>query len=167
MTNVIKKKLEQFISKSSLKAIDEQIAHYPEDQRQSAVMRALMIVQEECNHLNTELMDAVAEYLDMPAIAVYEVATFYSLYEHEPVGKHIISVCRSISCHLRGADNIIRDLETHLGIQCGQTTKDACFTLKTAECLGACVNAPMMQIDKDYHEHLHADGLSEILEKYN
>ena len=167
MTNEIKKNLEQFISESSIKAIDEQIAHYPLDQRQSAVMRALMIVQEECNHLTAQLMDAVAEYLDMPAIAVYEVATFYSLYEHEPVGKHMISVCRSISCHLRGADKIIKDLETHLGIQCGQTSKDACFTLKQAECLGACIDAPMMQIDKDYHKCLHRDSLSEILEKYN
>jgi NADH-quinone oxidoreductase subunit E len=167
MTNETKKKLEQVISDASIKAINEQIAHYPDDQRQSAVMRALMIVQEECNHLTTELMDAVADYLNMPSIAVYEVATFYSLYEHEPVGKHVISVCRSISCHLRGADKIINNLEQILSIECGQTTKDACFTLKTAECLGACVNAPMMQIDKDYHERLHADGLSEILEKYN
>ena len=167
MTNEFKKALQQFISESSIAAIDEQIAKYPEDQRQSAVMSALMIVQEECNHLNTELMDAVADYLNMPAIAVYEVATFYSLYEHEPVGKHIITICRSISCYLRGSDKILSELEGHLGVDCGQTTIDGCFTLKTAECLGACVNAPMMQIDKDYHERLHAEGLSEILEKYN
>lgn len=167
MTNEIKKNLEQFISESSIKAIDEEITHYPLDQRQSAVMRALMIVQEECNHLTPQLMDAVAKYLDMPAIAVYEVATFYSLYEHEPVGKHVISVCRSISCHLRGSDQIVNNLEEQLGIQCGQTSKDARFTLKQVECLGACVDAPMMQIDKDYHKSLHADRLPKILEKYN
>ena len=159
--------LKQLISEAGIKAIDEEIEHYPADERQSVVMRALTIVQEELNHLTPQLMDAVAAYLDMSSIAVYEVATFYSLYEHQAVGKHIISVCRSISCHLRGADNIIKQLEQQLGVSCGQTSQNQRFTLKQVECLGACVDAPMMQIDKDYHKCLRADSLSEILETYN
>lgn len=160
------KKLTSLLSKNAIKQIDHEISHYPCDQKQSAVMKALAIAQQECNHLTQELMDAVADYLDMPAIAVYEVATFYTMYEHEPVGKNVIHVCRSISCHLRGSDKILENLESHLGIQCNETTSDGRFTLKQAECLGACIHAPMMLINKDYHENLSTEKLAQIIETY-
>lgn len=154
------------VSEKAIDEIDENIKNYPEGCQQSAVMRALTIAQEECGHLTPQLMDAIADYLDMPAIAVYEVASFYSLYEHQPVGENIIFVCRSISCYLRGADKIVSELEQHLEVKCGETSPDGKFTLKTAECLGACVNAPMMQVNKTYHENLTKDKLSGILEQY-
>lgn len=166
MTDKTEKKLTSLLSKQAITQINDEILHYPGDQKQSAVMKTLAIVQDECNHLTQELMDAVADYLDMPAIAVYEVATFYTMYEHEPVGKNVIHVCRSISCHLRGSDHILKKLESHLGIQCNQTTADGRFTLKQAECLGACIHAPMMLVNKDYHENLNAEHLAEILESY-
>ena len=166
MTDKTENKLVSFLSKKAINQINDEILKYPSDQKQSAVMKTLTIAQEECNHLTQELMDAVAEYLSMPAIAVYEVATFYTMYEHEPVGKNVIHVCRSISCHLRGSDHILKNLESHLGIQCNQTTADGKFTLKQAECLGACIHAPMMQVNMDYHENLKAENLAEILESY-
>jgi NADH-quinone oxidoreductase subunit E len=158
--------LEDLVSEQAIAEIDQNLKKYPSDAKQSAVMRALMVVQEEKGYLTPELMDAVAKYLDMPSIAVYEVATFYSMYEHKPVGENIIHVCRSISCHLRGAKQVISELEQQLNVMCGQTTADGKFTLKTAECLGACVNAPMMQINKTYHECLSKEKLPEILEQY-
>jgi NADH-quinone oxidoreductase subunit E len=112
-------------------------------------------------------MDAVADYLQMPPIAVYEVATFYSMYEHEKGGRHRIYVCKSISCHLRGAPKVIQDLEERLSIQCGETTEDGRFTLKTAECLGACVYAPVVQVGKNYHECVDGQALDEILKQYS
>jgi NADH-quinone oxidoreductase subunit E len=166
MTQELKKTLPELLSKEAIKEINKEISHYPENQKQSVVMRALTIVQDEFQFLTEDLMNAVADYLEMPAIAVYEVATFYSMYEHEPVGKNLIYVCHSISCYLKGSDAIISSLEENLGVQCGQTTADGEFTLKKAECLGACIYAPMMQINKDYHESLTHDDLPEILEKY-
>jgi NADH-quinone oxidoreductase subunit E len=166
MTETLNKTLKDLISKQGLSEIDANIQKYPADNRQSAVMRALAIVQDEKNHLTEELMNAVAEYLQMPAIAVYEVATFYSMYEHEPVGENTIHVCRSISCHLRGSDDIINSLENHLGVKCGGTTADGKFTLKKAECLGACVHAPMMQINKKYHENLTTENVQDIVDSY-
>ena len=166
MTEQQKLKLSDLVSNRTIKEIDACISQYPADYKQSAVMRALTLVQEEKNHLTQELMDAVADYLEMPCIAVYEVATFYSMYEHEPVGENVIYVCRSISCHLRGSDQIVKHLEGQLGIQCGETTADGKFTLKQAECLGACVNAPMMQVNKTYHENLDKENLAEILNQY-
>lgn len=166
MTEQQIKILSDLVSSQTLNEIDECIKQYPADNQQSAVMRALMLVQEEKNHLTQELMDAVAVYLDMPPIAVYEVATFYSMYEHKPVGENVIHVCHSISCHLRGSDEILEELENQLGVKCGQTSADGKFTLRKAECLGACVNAPMMQINKSYHENLDKQKLTEILETY-
>lgn len=166
MTENVTKKLTDLISKDSINEISKELKKYPVEQKQSAVMATLRIVQEENGHLTTELMDSVAEFLEMPSISVYEVATFYSMYELKPVGKNQIHVCRSISCHLRGADKIVAALESKLGINCGQTTKDGKFSLKSAECLGACVNAPMMQVNKSYHENLTESNVDEILEQY-
>ncbi len=161
------KLLRQFISPSRIEEIDEWIAKYPVDAQQSAVMSALRIVQEEHGSLTTELMDAVAEYLGMAPISVYEVATFYTMYERAPIGDHLINVCTNISCQLSGSQEIVNYLENKLEIKLGETTKDCRYTLRSVECLGACVNAPMMQVDKDYHENLSTDKIDQILEHYD
>jgi NADH-quinone oxidoreductase subunit E len=146
--------------------IDAWIAKYPPEQKQSAVMGALSIVQEaNGGYLTTELMDAVAEYLEMAPIAVYEVATFYSMYELKPVGKHKICVCTNVSCMLCGSDDIVAHLKQKLNIGFGETTVDNKFTLKEVECLGACGGAPMMQIGKTYYENLSSEKIDEILAK--
>jgi len=160
------KLIRQFISVAGVKEIDKWIAKYPKSERQSAVMSALMVAQEEHGFLTKELMDAIADYLEMPSIAVYEVATFYSMYEHKPVGRHLINVCTNISCKLRNSAEIVDHLEKKLKIKLGETTEDGLFTLRAVECLGACVNAPMMQVDKDYHENLSADKVDAVLAKY-
>lgn len=149
------------------KEIDHWIAKYPEGQQRSAVMQALMIVQEAApgRCLDAGRIQAVAEYLDLPAIAAQEVATFYSMYEHKPVGRYKIGLCTNISCKLRGSDEIEHHLEKKLGIGLGETTKDGKFTLKEVECLGACIGAPMCQINRDYHEHLTVEKLDKILDE--
>ncbi len=161
------KLLHQFLSKAAINEIDEWIAKYPANERQSAVMRALMVGQEEQGYLTPHLMDAIADYLNMPPIAVYEVATFYSMYEHKPLGRHLINVCTSISCKLCGSSKIVNYLEEKLAIKLGETSADGKYTLRAVDCLGACVNAPMMQIDKDYHENLNAEKIDKILEQYD
>ncbi|WP_133130551.1 NADH-quinone oxidoreductase subunit NuoE [Legionella yabuuchiae] len=166
MTESSAKLLHQYISKARVQEIDHWIAKYPDQEKQSAVMSALRIVQEEHGFLTQELMDAVAEYLDMPAIAVYEVATFYTMYEQKPVGRHQINVCTNISCKLCDSDEVVTHLENKLDVKLGQTTKDGRFTLRSVECLGACVNAPMMQVDKDYHEKLTPEKIDAVLEQY-
>lgn len=159
-------KLESFVSLERMEDINSWIAKYPIDQRQSAVMSTLRIVQEEHGHLTPELMDAVADYLNMPRIAVYEVASFYTMYALEPVGKHLINVCTNISCKLKNSDAIVDCLEKKLDIKLGETTCDGRFTLKAVECLGACIGAPMMQVDNEYHEHLTTESIDSVLEKY-
>ncbi|MFY7698456.1 MAG: NADH-quinone oxidoreductase subunit NuoE [Legionella sp.] len=156
----------QYMPANRMQEIDNWIAKYPPEQRQSAVMATLMIVQEEHRYLTPTLMDAVAAYLGMPAIAVYEVASFYTMYEHKPCGRHLINVCTNISCQLRNSAAVVSHLEETLGIKLGETTADGRFTLRAVECLGACVNAPMMQVDKDYHENLTADKIDTVLEAY-
>lgn len=147
-----------------LKEIDVWTAKYPADKKQSAVMSALRIVQDQNRGFLTEdLMDAVAEYLDMRPIAVYEVATFYSMYELEPVGKHKICVCTNISCMLCGSDTVAGHFAKKLGIKFGETTVDGRFTLKEVECLGACVNAPMVQIGDVYYENLTEEKIDQVL----
>lgn len=145
--------------------IDQWVAKYPADQKQSAVMPALRIVQDaNGGWLTTELMDVIADYLSMPTIAVYEVATFYSMYELKPVGRHKISVCTNISCMLCGSDGIVTHLQNKLGIKMGQTTADGKYTLKEVECLGACAGAPMFQIGRHYYENLSAEKVDQILD---
>ena len=158
--------LHQLVSAQRMQEIDHWIAKYPDDQKQSAVMSSLRIVQEEHGHLTTELMDAVADYLDMSPIAVYEVASFYTMYEHQPIGKHLVNVCTNISCMLRDSAGVVDHLQMKLGIKLGETTDDGRFTLRSVECLGACVNAPMMQVDKDYHENLTPESIDKVLEQY-
>ncbi|MCU7920547.1 MAG: NAD(P)H-dependent oxidoreductase subunit E [Candidatus Thiodiazotropha sp. (ex Dulcina madagascariensis)] len=145
--------------------IDRWIAKYPPEWKQSAVMGALMILQDDNGGwLTTQLMDDIAAYLDMPAIAVYEVATFYSMYELKPVGKHKICVCTNVSCMTNKSDIIVEHLEKKLGIRFGQVTEDGRFSLKEVECLGACGGAPMMQIGKQYYENLTPEIVDAILE---
>ena len=153
------------ISAESKAEIDKWIAKYPADKKESAVMAALHIVQDQnAGYLTNDLIDAVAEYLEMPAIAVYEVATFYSMYERDSVGKHKICVCTNISCMLCGSDAIVTHLEKKLGIKLGETTADGRFTLKEVECLGACVNAPMLQLGREYHEKLTTEKLDKLID---
>lgn len=153
------------LSEAVIAEIDVWVAKYPADQKQSAVMGALHAVQDDNNgSLTTELMDAIADYLEMPAIAVYEVATFYSMYELKPVGKHKIAVCTNISCLLCGSDEIVDHLNNKLGVKFGQTTEDGRFTLKEVECLGACGGAPMFQIGKTYYENLTTEKVDQILD---
>ncbi|MCW9025384.1 MAG: NADH-quinone oxidoreductase subunit NuoE [Gammaproteobacteria bacterium] len=153
------------ITDESRAEIDKWIAKYPADKKNSAVMAALRIMQDQNKgFLTNDLMDAVAEYLEMPAIAVYEVATFYSMYELEAVGKHKICVCTNISCMLRGSDEIVAHLNKRLGIGLGETTSDGRITLKEVECLGACVEAPMFQIGDTYHGDLTPEKIDKILD---
>jgi len=153
------------LSLRSRTEIDQWLTKYPEDQKQSAVIPALSIVQEENNGWVTpELMDAVADYLEMPQVSVYEVASFYSMIDTAPVGKHKISVCTNLSCTLCGADKIVSHIESRLGIRLGETTPDGKFTLKVEEeCLAACGGGPMMVIDGHYYEHLTPEEVDRIL----
>ncbi len=167
MSSTAKPKPVERLSAEIRAQVDREIAKYPPDRRSSAVMAALRIVQEHHGWLSAELMGAVADYLDMPPIAVSEVATFYSMYDLKPVGRHKVCVCTNISCLLNGSDHIVAHLEQRLGVKLGETTPDGKFTLKQAECLGACVGAPMMQIGKTYYEHLTPAKLDEILKGFD
>lgn len=151
------------LSAKTCAKIDTWCAKFPDDQRQSAVLSALHIVQEEHGWLTKPLMNAVADYLCMPRIAVYEVATFYSMYSLKPVGKHKICVCTNISCLLCGSQQIIDHLHKRLGIKPGETSADGKFTLQEVECLAACTKAPVLQLDKDYHENLTPEKIDQIL----
>jgi NADH-quinone oxidoreductase subunit E len=165
MAAVMNQNPSELISAESRAEIDKWIAKYPPEQKQSAVMAALRIVQDaNGGYLTTELMDAVAEYLDMPSISVYEVATFYSMYELEPVGKHKICICTNISCMLCGSDDVVAHLKKRLNIGLGETTADGRITLKEVECLGACVGAPMLQIGEHYYENLTPESIDQILD---
>ena len=146
--------------------IDHWVKKYPEGQQRSALLAALRAAQHENNgYLTSELMDGIAEYLDLPQIWVYEAASFYSMFELEPVGRHSISLCTNISCMLRGADDLLEHIETKLGIKLGQTTPDKRIYLKKEEeCLAACCGAPMMMVDHVYHENLTPEKVDEILD---
>ena len=145
--------------------IDKWILKYPPEWRQSAVMGALVLVQDDNGgYLTTELMDRVAAYLDMAPIAVYEVVSFYSMYERKPVGRHKICVCTNVSCMVNGSDRIVEYLEKKLGIKMGQSSSDGKYTLKEVECLGACGGAPMFQIGNKYYENLTIELVDSILD---
>ena len=153
------------ISTAAKKEIDQWIKKYPEDWKSSAVMQALKIVQKENNNfLTEELINDVALYLDMPPIAVAEVATFYENFNHKPVGKHVIRFCHTISCMLNGADDLIKYTEKKIGAKVGDVSKDGLVSIKKVECLGACRHAPMFQIDDKYYEDLTKEKIDLILE---
>ena len=141
------------------------VARYPEGRQQSAVMPLLDLAQRQNgNWLPRSVMDYVADFLEMPRIRVYEVATFYTMYNKAPVGRHLIQVCRTTPCWLCGSDDLVRRVKEKVGIGIGQTSDDGEFTLVEVECLGACVNAPMVQINDDYFEDLDPDRLSAVLD---
>ncbi len=146
--------------------IDRWLAKFPPDRRRSAVLAALRAAQHQ-NHgwLTTGLMDSVAEYLGLPPIQVYEVASFYSMFETKPAGRVHVSVCTNISCMLCGAERIVEAVEKHLGIKTGESTPDGKFYLKREEeCLAACNNAPMMMVDHVYHENLTPESAIKVLD---
>lgn len=152
------------LSDTELAEINREIAKYPGDRKQSAVMAALTIAQRERGWISNDLIERIAELLDLPPIHVAEVATFYSMYDLKPVGRHKICVCTNISCMLRGSDEVVAHLEKRLGIKVGETTRDGRFTLKSVECLAACGGAPMMQIGDEYHENLDPTRIDSILD---
>lgn len=144
--------------------LDDWNLRYPPEQKRSGIFEALRLVQEQNQgSLTVELMDAVASYLDIPNISVYEVATFYSLYNLQPVGRHVIDVCTNISCSLNGSNRIVDHLKNTLKIGFNETTKDNQFTLREVECLGACVAPPVCQIGKQYYENLSPEKIDAIL----
>lgn len=156
----------QGLSNHVREEIDGWLTRFPVDQKQSAVLGALRAVQHEVGYLPVEQMDAVAEYLSMPAISVYEVASFYSMYELKPVGKHTISICTNLSCMLCGADEVVEHLTSKLGVNLGESTPDGKYYLKQEEeCLAACCGAPMMQVDHVYHEKLTIEKIDKILDE--
>jgi len=141
-------------------------ARFPQGKQRSAVISALHAAQHENEgYLTAELMNAVADYLDLPTIQVYEVATFYSMFQTKPVGRHNVAICTNVSCMLRGADDIVDHVESKLGIKLGQSTEDGRIYLKREEeCLAACCGAPMMMVNHKYHENLTAEQVDEILD---
>ncbi len=146
--------------------IDRWTARFPEGKQRSAVISALHAVQHENGgYLTAEYMNAIAEYLSLPTIHVYEVATFYSMFQTKPVGRHNVAICTNISCMLRGADEIVEHVEAKLGVRLGESTKDGRIYLKREEeCLAACCGAPMMMVNHKYHEDLNKEKVDEILD---
>ncbi len=143
------------------------IRRYPEGRHKSALLPLLHIAQAESDGwLSVPVMDRVAELLNIQPIEVYEVASFYSMYQLHPVGKCLIEVCRTSSCWLRGSNDIVAHIEQKLGIKDGETTPDGKFTLRTVECLGSCGTAPMLQIGEKFHENLTLDKVDVLLEEY-
>lgn len=153
------------LSQSVRTKIDHWIKRYPADQKRSAVIAALTFVQDEHGWLSDASMEAVADYLEMPKIAVYEVATFYDMYHLEPVGRHVIDVCTNVSCMLSGCDKIVSHLKKSLQIDVNETTADGKFTLREVECLAACAGGPMFQVGKKYYEHLTPEKVDAILKE--
>ena len=146
--------------------IDRWTARFPEEQKRSAVIGALHAVQHvNEGYLTAELMNGVADYLDLPTIQVYEVATFYSMFQTKPVGRHNVAICTNVSCMLRGGEELVEHVEERLGIKLGESTEDGRIYLKCEEeCLAACCGAPMMMVDHKYHENLTTEKVDEILD---
>lgn len=148
------------------KKIQEILAKYPPERKKSAVMPLLDLAQRQNNNwISKEVIAKIAEILEMPEIKVYEVASFYTMYNLKPVGKYLLQFCRTTPCMLRGIDQIIKDCKEKLGIEMDETTVDGLFTLKEVECLGACVNAPIVQINDDFAEDLTSENFFKILDE--
>ena len=160
--------VETILSTHEREEIDSWLKRYPEDQSQSALLAALRAVMHEDHYLSIDKMDAVADYLNISKIAVYEVASFYSMYEldEKAAAKNVIAICTNVSCMLNGSDKIVEHVEDKLGIRSGESTSDKKFFLKVEEeCLAACCGAPMMQVNHVYHENLTIDKVDEILDE--
>jgi NADH-quinone oxidoreductase subunit E len=146
--------------------IDHWLTKYPPNQRQSAIVPALLIAQRyHQGWLPRALIDAVADYIRMPRMSAYEVATFYSMLELKPVGRYKIEVCTNISCMLNGCERIVQHLETRLNIKLGETTPNQHYTLKEVECLGACIRAPVITVNGTYHENLTQEKVDSLLDE--
>ena len=153
------------ISAEALRKIDREVAKYPPEQKQSAVMSALIIAQDEKGWISTETMDEVAGYLGMPPVAVYEVATFYSMYNLHPTGKYKLTLCTCLPCGLQGALEAADHLRNRLGIDFNETTSDGRFTLKEGECMGACAMAPVLLVNnKKMHDYMSKEKLDQLIE---
>ena len=157
----------ELLSKNTTEIIDNWLSKYPYDQRRSAVIGSLHAAQDQNGGwLSQEIMQAVSQYLEIPAIWVYEAASFYSMFFTEPCGQHKISICTNISCMLNGAEKIVEYTESKLGIKLGETTEDGRITLvKEEECVAACVGAPVLLIDGHYHENLTEEMIDNLLGK--
>jgi NADH-quinone oxidoreductase subunit E len=154
-------------SESSLALIKKMISRYPEGKQKSALIPVLHIAQAEFDGwLSSEVMDYVATLLSIQPVEVYEVASFYSMFNLKPVGKCVIEVCRTSSCWLLGAEDVIRHLENKLNIKVGETTTDGMFTLKSVECLGSCGTAPMMQVGADFYENLSLQKVDQLVDQF-
>ena len=155
------------LSQTTKQHIDHWLTKYPDNQRRSAVVASLLKAQEQNGgHLTNDVMNAVADYLKIPHVEAYEVATFYDMYNLKPIGKNKIAVCTNISCMLRGSDEILNHCKIRLGIEPGETTVDGKFTLLEVECMAACAGAPMCQVnDKEYIENLTPDKMDALIEK--
>ena len=157
--------LKRLLPAEAIEQLEYELTKYPENKRRSAVMAGLMLAQKSNKgYLTEELMNAVADYLGIPHVAAYEVATFYTMYNLEPVGDHVINVCTNISCMLRGSAEIMSHLEKRLDVKVGDTTADKKFTLIEVECQGACAHAPMCEIDEVFHENLTTDKMDQIID---
>ena len=155
-------------SEDAMKTVQTIITHYPEGKHKSALLPILHIAQAEFGGwLSPETMDYVASVLKIKPIEVFEVASFYSMYNLQPMGKCILEVCQTSSCWLNGAEDILKYIEKKLGIKVGETTKDGMFSLKAVECLGSCGTAPMMQCGASYHENLTYDKVDKLIENYS
>jgi NADH-quinone oxidoreductase subunit E len=153
------------LTSDSLKKIDREIAKYPPEQKQSAVMSALIIAQDEKGWLSSEVMDYVASYLGMPPVAVYEVATFYSMYNLHEVGRFKLTLCTCLPCGLQGALDAADHLREKLGIDFNETTADGRFTLKEGECMGACAMAPVLLVNnKKMHDYMTHEKLDRLID---
>ena len=153
-------------SDDKLKEVDRIVSFYPEGKQKSAILPVLHLAQQEFGGwLDVPVMDYVASLLKLEPIEVYEVATFYSMYNLEPVGKYMLEVCQTGPCMINGSDEIIQYIGKKLGIKPGETTADGMFTLKTVECLAACGYAPMMQLGKNYREHLTKEKVDRIIDE--
>ncbi|MEO3713907.1 NADH-quinone oxidoreductase subunit NuoE [Roseateles flavus] len=153
------------LSDATRARFDREVAKYPAEQRQSAVMACLAIVQQEQGHVSRESEDAIAEYLGMPAIAVYEVTTFYNMYNQRPVGKFKLNVCTNLPCQLRNGQQALDHLLTKLGVEEGGTTADGVFTVQKCECLGACADAPVMLVnDRQMCSFMSHERLDELVD---
>ena len=161
------KRAEIKFNDAAMATVQTIISHYPPEKIKSALLPVLHVAQAEFGGwLSPETMDYVASVLKIKPIEVFEVASFYTMYNLVPVGKCVIEVCQTSSCWLCGAEDIIKHIEKKLNIKVGETTKDGMFTLKTAECLGSCGTAPMIQVGASYHENLTYDKVDSILDKY-
>jgi NADH-quinone oxidoreductase subunit E len=153
------------ISEANKALFDKEVAKYPSDQKQSAVMACLTIIQGQQGWVSPEAEQDVADYLGMPAIAVHEVTTFYNMYNQKPVGKYKLNVCTNLPCQLRDGARALRHLEHRLGITMGETTRDGLFTLQQAECLGACADSPVMLVnDRTMCSFMSNDKLDQLID---